>query len=475
MPFRFLSARAARGVDSAPGWRGWARAASVVALCTAVSELMVDHLDLSNVIMVYLAGVVYVALHEGPRVSVAFVGASIFLFDLIFVPPRWGLNPIDPIHFFTFAVMLAVGLLISHLAGWARRQTALAEGRAQRAQALGELSAQLAAAPTRDAIVAAVAAAVQATFGLRGTVRLVADAAGGADWEVPLRGTGQALGVLAVHAGAGRRMGLEDRELLEAFAHQAALALERCAFEQKSADAMVEAETERLRNTLLSGISHDFRTPLTTIVGAATTLLEHGDRLDAHRRATLVRSVLGEARRLHELVSDLLDLTRLEEGAVQLNLEWCPVDDLVQEALAVFGDRLQRRDMALALPADAIVWCDPRLVEQALVNMVDNALRYTPPSSPIRIEVALEAGAWSLVVADRGPGLPQGREQEVFRKFQRGQAEPAGSGFGLGLAICAAVARLHQGRITAANDDGARFTLTLPQPAASGMAAQVAA
>jgi two-component system sensor histidine kinase KdpD len=372
-------------------------------------------------------------------------------------------------------VMLAVGLLISHLAGWARGQTALAEGRAQRAQALGELSAQLAAAPTREAIGQAVAAAVQATFALRGAVKLAADPQAGDTWEVPLRGTGSALGVLAVQASAGQRMAAEDRELLEAFAHQAALALERCAFEQKSADAMVEAETERLRNTLLSGISHDFRTPLTTIVGAATTLLEQGDRLDAHRRETLVRSVLGEARRLHELVSDLLDLTRLEEGAVQLSLEWCPVDDLVQEALAVFGTRLERRELTLVLPPDAIVWCDPRLVEQALVNMVDNALRYTPQASPIRVEVALAGATWSLVVADRGPGLPQGREQEVFRKFQRGQAEPAGSGFGLGLAICAAVARLHQGHITAANDEGARFTLTLPQPAASGMAAREAA
>ncbi|HET6829431.1 MAG TPA: ATP-binding protein [Ramlibacter sp.] len=448
-----------------PGWRGWLRACAVVLLCTAVSELMTPHLDLANIIMVYLAGVVYVALHEGPRVSVAAVVASIFLFDLIFVPPRWGLNPLNPSHFFTFAVMLAVGLLISHLAAWARGQTALAEGRAQRAQTLSELSAQLAAAVDRDAIGRAVAAAVQTTFGWRARLE-TSGAAPSPGWGVPLRGTSEPLGMLVVEPGAGQSLAPEDRSLLEAFAHQAALALERCAFEQKSADAMVEAETERLRNTLLSGISHDFRTPLTTIVGAATTLLEQGERLEAERRAQLARGVLGEARRLHELVSDLLDLTRLEEGAVQLHPEWCPVDDLVEEALAAVGERARSHDIRLDLPADAIVWCDARLVEQALVNIVDNALRHTPQGTVVNVQVRVQESTWQLVVSDNGPGLPKGREQEVLRKFVRGQAEPAGTGFGLGLAICAAVAKLHGGTMKAGNANGARFTLTLPQPPA---------
>lgn len=446
------------------GWAGWLQAAAVVAACTLVSELLAPRFDLADIIMVYLAGVVYIASRQAISVSLASVVASVFLFDLIFVPPRWGLNPVNKSHLITFAVMLAVGLLISRLADRARTQALLAERRALRAQALAELSAGLAAAPDRPSIAECVARAVRHTFGTHGVLAAPGEAPSG--WlQLPVQGASASLGVLALED-PGRPLAPEERELLGAFAHQAALALERCGYEEKTAAAQVQAEAERLRSTLLSGISHDFRTPLTTIVGAATSLLQQDARLDEQRRALLVRSVRDEAQRLHALVSDLLDLTRMEEGAVQLSPEWCPADDLVQEALAVLGERIRSHPVQVDVPADAIVWCDPRLLEQALVNLVDNALRYTPAGTRIRIRVATGEGTWQLVVSDGGPGLPPGREQEVFRKFHRGQPEPAGGGTGLGLAICAAVARLHDGDIEAANDGGARFTLTLPQPQA---------
>ena len=342
-----------------PWFMGGLRVLGVVALCTAVSELISPRLDLSNIIMVYLAGVVYVALHESVRLSMATVLASILLFNLLYVPPRWGMNPINPSHFFTFGVMLATGWLISRLAEQARRQT--------------ELSTQ----------------------------------------------------------------------------------------------AQVKAEAERLRSTLLAGISHDLRTPLTTIVGAATSLLEQGNRLDEAKRIQLTRGLLDQAQRLHGVMSDLLDLARLEDGAVTLRPEWCPADDLVAEGLATLEPRLSTHRLELDVPPESIVWCDPRLLEQALFNMVDNALRHTPAGSRIRIAVEDAPGQVRLVVADDGPGLPPGSEDEVFRMFHHGQAEGAGTGFGLGLAICAAVARLHGGTIEARNDDGARFTMTLPQPRAT--------
>ncbi|QJW84984.1 DUF4118 domain-containing protein [Ramlibacter terrae] len=317
--------------------RGWLRVALVLGACTAIAELMAPHLDPANIIMVYLAGVVYVALHEHAAVALGTVAASIFLFDLIFVPPRWGLHPIDPHHIFTFGVMLAVGLLISQLAAWARRQAELAEGRAQRADALSRLAERLASAASRDSVARAVAAVVAETFGARATLELDPGAPCGTPaLSLQLTGTGPPLGRLALRD-AGSGWAAEDLQLLEAFAHQAALALERCAFEEKSSAAQVQVESERLRSTLLAGISHDFRTPLTAIVGAATVLLEQGDRLDAARRERLTHGVLDEARRLHGVMSDLLDLTRMEEGAVQLQHEWCPADDLVGEALAALG------------------------------------------------------------------------------------------------------------------------------------------
>ena len=179
----------------------------------------------------------------------------------------------------------------------------------------------------------------------------------------------------------------------------------------------------------------------------------------------MVESILAEARRLNERVSHLLDLTRLEEGAVQPSFEWCPADDLVAEALQGLGTRTSTHSIHLDVPPDAIVWCDPRLIEQSLQNIVDNALRYTAPGGRIDIRVRVASGEWLLTVSDNGPGLPPGRENDVFRKFHRGQSEPAGTGFGLGLAICAAVARLHGGSIAAANDGGATFTMRLPQRA----------
>jgi len=290
----------------------------------------------------------------------------------------------------------------------------------------------------------------------------------GAQLQVLLQGTRDALGVLAVRPLPGGIGTPEDRRLLDAMANQAALTLERALYEQRSAGALLEAETERLRNTLLSGISHDFRTPLTTIIGAASSLLEQDQVLDAPRRRLLLDGLLGEARRVHGSMSDLLDLTRMEEGHLRPLCEWCPVDDLVQEVREALGARLAEHRFEVQAAADAIVWCDPRLIVQAAVNLVDNALRHTPAGGRIELQVRVQPLAWALSVGDDGPGLPPGQEQALFKKFARSRTETSGGGTGLGLAICAAVARLHQGRIEARNAGGACFTLSLPQPPTPG-------
>jgi two-component system, OmpR family, sensor histidine kinase KdpD len=490
-------------------WAGWLRAVGVVLVCTGVAELMDTHFEPADQIMVFLAGVVYLALRDGGGPATLGVVLGIGVFDLVFVPPRWGFNPHNPQYFFTFAVMAVVGLLVSRLAAQARLQALVADARARRATALNQLAERLVAARSGAAVAEGLTAAIGATFGVT-SVLLLPDAqdrlgaptplrvdlpvdldaaaavlAGGtvpataadAPSMLPLRGAGPVLGVLVTGALPARFADAEDRHLLHAFANQAALALERALFEQRSAEAVLAAEGERLRSTLLSGISHDLRTPLTTIVGAATSLVAQGDALGAARRDELLRSVLDQSRRMHAAMSDLLDLTRMEEGAVQPQCEWCPADELVEEARTALGTRLAGRTLRLEVPPAAVVWCDPRLLEQALVNLLDNALRHTPPTATITVQIALAATSWSLVVADDGPGLPAGREREVFKKFFRGRGEAAGlgTGTGLGLAICAAVARLHGGHITAENHGGARFTLTLPQPAAHGPALEEAA
>lgn len=467
-------------------------ALGVLAACTMVSAVMERSFDPINLVLIYLAGVVVVAWRSSRFAALCTVVGGIFLFDLIFVAPRWSLKPTEPQYFFTFAVMLVVGLLVSHLASRSRVQAAMAEGRAHRAQALNQLALQLARARSVEAI--ADAAAHSARVSLDAQARLLPDAdvaqaldaqAAGLALEqgietgagtphraeapalyLPLMAAGTALGVLEVSGLRAPHDTPEHYHLLKAMASQTAVALERTLLERRSIEAAIEAESEKLRNTLLSGISHDFRTPLTTIVGAATSLIEQGYALDDAHRLALLHSVLGEARRMHVLMSDLLDLTRMQEGAVRPTCEWCPAEDLVGEAIAGIETRLQLHDVHVSVAHDAVVWCDPRLVGQALVNLLDNAARYTPPGGRIDVRVVTLPGRWRLVVEDNGPGLPAGQEREVFKKFSRGRHEPAGGGTGLGLAICAAVAQLHAGSIDARTVRGACFTMSFAQPEA---------
>ena len=469
---------------------------TVVALCTAISMFLEQYVDVGTIDMVYLAGIVFVALNLGQTAAVLAVLVSLLIFDLIFVPPRWSLIPEETQFFFTFAVMLVISLLIARLVEHARLQARLAASRARRTQALNDLARELVGATSEGQIAAALTTAVRATFGVEsrlwlpdargelqatdtgveaspqanldaGTQRLFAqgdaDTPAGAPPQLLLRGVAGPLAVLALHSWPDPGTAPEDRQLLDAFANQAALAFERRLFERRSAKAGVEAETERLRNTLLSAISHDFRTPLTTIIGSASSLLEQSAALDDARRQRLLGGIVDQARRMHGAMSDLLDLTRMEEGTVQPDAEWSPADELVSGARQHVNALLRDHRLLLQVPADAIVWCDMRLMEQALANLLDNAARHTPAGSTITVQVQVEPTQWQLRVHDDGPGLPPGSETDVFKKFHRARHAPAGTGTGLGLAICAAVARLHGGRIDAHNDGGARFTMTLPQ------------
>lgn len=486
-----------------PPWHhGWPTVAAVLALCTLLGLAMDTVFEASHLVMVYLAGVTYVALRKGGAAAVLATVGSTLLFYLLFVPPRWSLIPTDPQYTFTFAVMLAVGLVIGHLAARSRRQAQAAEARSQRAQALSHCALRLAQARTAEAVAEAVSDAARQALGSPAQLLLLnADGALpppppawpalAAAWPlaqaalhegretgagtavqpeaparfIPLLGAPGPLGLLVASPLPRHEERLEDEHLLRAFANQACLALERVVFEKRSADAAVEAEAERLRNTLLAGVSHDFRTPLTTIVGAATSLLDQGHALDAAQRQLLLRSVLEQAQRLHTLSSDLLDMARMQEGAVRLSPEWCPADELVAEGLAAMGERLAGHRLSVwADPAD-VVWCDPRLLEQALVNLVDNAVHHAPQGAAIQVavRVAAHAPCWQLEVHDDGPGVPPGLEREVFKKFFRAEAGGANRS-GLGLAICAAVAQLHGGRIEVAPGPGARFTMHLPQP-----------
>jgi two-component system, OmpR family, sensor histidine kinase KdpD len=451
-------------------------------------------------VILYLAGVVYVASKAGRAPAIATVLGGILLYDLMFVPPRWSLKPAEPQYWLAFAVMMVVGLIISQLAAQTREQAMLAEARAQRTQTLNQLSVALGRARDEAAISSALRDAVLASTGAtswlmrlppgRDSLDGDADApeAFSAHWAgealargsevgagmahgsdqalryLPLIAGDAAFGVLVASPPAPGKDSLEDQHLLRALANQAAIALERAALERRSMAVAVEAEGERTRNTLLAGISHDFRTPLTTIVGSATLLVEQADAIGPSQRTSLLRTLLSEAQRLHTLTSNLLDLTRLDAGAVKPRPEWCPPDELIQSARSQLGGVLRDHSVTVDLPADAVVWCDATLIEQVLVNLLANATRHSPPGSAIGVKVVVSTGHWTLSVHDNGPGIAPGQEQAIFQKFHRAPGDGDSTGKGLGLAICAAVADLHGGRIVAENDAGARFTMVLPQP-----------
>ena len=470
----------------AQAWRDAPAVVAVLALCTLIGSVLQGAYEPSNLIMVYLAGVVYIALKRSQPAALLTVLGSVLLYDLIFVVRDAGL-PGPQNHLLVSLVMMGVGLLISHLAAQVRAQAAAAETREQRTQALNRLALALAQARTPESIGQALAQAVHRSLQASATLHSI-DTSGRPDGlaaatpdgvapgqhRVLLQAGEQPLALLHIESLAREHDTPEGHALLQAFANQGAVALERALFEQRSAQAAIEAERERLRNTLLAGVSHDFRTPLTTIVGSATSLLEQDHALAPEQRTALLGGVLSEARRLHELTSNLLDLARMQEGAIRPSLEWCPADELVDEARAAMAPRLGDRTVEVRVDPELAVWCDPRLVGQALANLLDNAARHAGAAARIEIGVSAAADHWRLVVRDDGPGIPAGLEQEVFKKFFRGPAAGheadggdgggAAGGTGLGLAICAAVAHLHGGRITASAGPGGRFELILPQP-----------
>jgi two-component system sensor histidine kinase KdpD len=283
---------------------------------------------------------------------------------------------------------------------------------------------------------------------------------------LPLRGTQRTLGVLGVLPSNRRRVLLpEQRHLLETFASQIALAWERATLGEQAATARIAAETESLRNTLLASISHDLRTPLSVITSAASTLSRHGSTMDPSTRESLARSIEEQAHEMSELISDVLDLMRLESGQLELQRDTHSVEDLVGTALHRLAQRLRNHPVSIDLPDDLpAVNVDPVLASQVLANLLENAARYTPPGTHIRIAAVADAPMVRVVVEDDGPGLPPGDPRLLFEKFQRGRRESAIVGVGLGLSICKAIVSAHGGEITAGagTSGGARFEFTLP-------------
>ncbi len=485
---------------------GYFWALTVVIVCTGVSALLSPYLAPTNLVMVYLLGVVGVSLRLGRGPSILASLVSVAAFDICFVPPRWTFAVADTQYLLTFLVMLLTALVISTLTGRVQFQAESARSRERRTAALYAISRELAATQNHEQIARTALKHVQEASDVRAVVLLpdhdrklvptglqedgyalsqhdeavakwvlehgqiagrgTSTLPGAEGTYLPLATSRGTMGVLGVVPVTGAQaLDLEQLHLLQAFAGLVALALQRADLEAEADRIRLDIETERLRNSLLSAVSHDLRTPLSVITGASSTLLETDLSLEPTVRRELVSSILHESERLNRLVVNLLDMTRLQAGALAVQKQWQPIEEVVGAALARLSRQLEQHPLSTHIADDLpFAPLDDLLIQQVLVNLLENAVRHTPPGTPIELSACKRDNSVVIEVADHGPGLPTGEPGRLFDKFYRAGQSMARSGTGLGLAICRGIIELHGGKIQAENrpGGGAVFRFSLP-------------
>lgn len=481
-------------------WQGYAGALALCVGVTVVTTPLLHVFELTNIVMLFMLAVVVVALLFGRGPAVLAAVANVLAFDVFFVPPRFSLAVSDAQYLVTFAVMLSVGLAIGQLTARLRYQARVASSGEERARRLFEMARELGAALAPEQVAAIGERFVADVQHSKAAVLVIderdnlvvpdpspsrpqvdlavarwcvdhAEAAGlgtdtlaaAASLYLPLKAPMRTRGILVVEPSNPRLLMIpEQRRLLETCATLIAIALERVHFVAVAQQTLVDMESERLRNSVLAALSHDLRTPLTSLVGLSDALAReiHGGAGAANALA-----LRDQAKRTAQLVDKLLEMARLQAGRVELHQDWQSLEELVGSALQALKATLMGRPIELALPEDLpLVRCDGVLIERVLVNLVENAAKYAPAETPIRIAASKTSAVINVAVEDRGPGLPPGRESAIFDKFTRGESESNVPGVGLGLAICRTIIEAHGGTIWAENRDGggARFIFTLP-------------
>ncbi|WP_322800363.1 sensor histidine kinase KdpD [Thermoflexus sp.] len=486
-------------------WVSYLQSLFLVAVATGLGALLHSKLQEANLIMLYLTTVVVAGFYLGRGPAILASIAGTLAFDFFFVPPRLTFAVSDTQYLLTFLGLLAVGQIIGTLTANLRWQAEAAQQREAQTRNLYALSRALTRASNIEEIISALVRHVEEATG--GEVWIFLPGAdsklelyarhperplspeerGVAEWVYrngrpagrgtdtlasvegsyfPMRTDHGTIGVLGIRwpSERGPLTSLE-RQRLEAFANLAALAFERAYLAEQAHQARLLEERDRLQSALLSSISHNLRTPLVTILGALTALQESDEGMAPETRRALLRTAREEAERMNRLVSNLLAVTRIEAGGLRVRKEPCEVQDLLNAALERLKSRLQDRPIDVRLPPDLpLIPMDLTLMEEALANILDNAVKYSPPGSPIEIEARLVGDRLEIDVADRGVGIPPHELERIFEKFYRIPRAGESGGLGLGLTIARSMVEAHGGTIRALNRPGGGtvFRISLP-------------
>lgn len=485
---------------------GYVYSAAAVTLAALVAEVLRSFLSLPNLSLIFLTAVLLSAVQWGLGPSLFASVLSVLVYDFFFVPPFFTFTVASPQDILALAIYVSVAALTSNLTATVRDQAYAARMREARTSVLYGLSREMAGSAGLDNVLRAIVTEVAETQAADVVVLLPTggdlDARaqqppdvvlteaerGAASWAwrhgqttgrgtdtlpgvgwlfLPLRTVRGVVGVLGLHVEQTGQVSPSQRRLLEALADQAAIGIERTRLVQEMEQTRLLTETERLRTALLSSISHDLRTPLASITGAVTTLRAEGTAYSEADRQDLLVTIEEEAARLNRFVGNLLDMTRLESGALELNHDWVELEDLIGASLArpaqFLGDHRLTVDIEPRLP---MVNVDFVLMEQVLVNLLDNAAKYSAPGTTIHVRTRRLPDAVALEVSDEGPGIPPADLERIFDKFQRVKAgDRHAAGAGLGLSICRGIVEAHGGTISAANRTdapGTVFTIRLP-------------
>jgi two-component system, OmpR family, sensor histidine kinase KdpD len=441
---------------------GWAAGVILVAVATGASGLLKAHSSLPSLALPYLFAVLPVAAVWGLTQAVAVAVLSMLVYDYVFVPPAYALTPADPRSWPALPLFVIAAIVVSEFAArWRRqaRESALLARVAVRLLERGEITGAL----DRVAADVAGALAVEQARIFAG----LADVRSGAGDAVPLAAGGRCVGTIVLgrplRGGSAAR-----RRVLPALASLLAVAIDRERLAREAVEAEALRRSDAVKTAILRAVSHDLRTPLMAIVTAAGALARPGFVTDDDDRADLLATVLDEAGRLDRLVGNLLDLSRLQAGAAEPRADAVAAGDLVAGAIGCLGaaaGRVQAGRVQAGMPGGSpVVHVDPHQVQRVLVNLLENALKYSPADEPVQVRVAATSAQVLIRVIDHGPGVLPGEAERIFGAFQRGTGSARVHGAGLGLAIAQGFAEANGGRIWLESHagQGATFVLTLP-------------